>query len=190
MLRRCADRDEEEWRESFETAFPSCVPALPVPLATQWEQASDPEAMVDMLLEIFPRPCWERKCRLFQVACCRRIWPLLEERARGAVETAEWYADGNVSAAELAAAHQRAADAFQEARRACRGVAFAAAFEASAPDVDPATVADSYAAALALEQSGHDFDGERYDENLGREQRERARLLREIFGNPFRPRST
>jgi hypothetical protein len=188
VLRRCADRDEEEWRGSFETAFPSCVPALPVPLAPQWEQASDPEAMVEMLLEITPRPGWERKLRLFQVACCRRTWPLLDERARGAVETAERYADGSVSAAELAAAHQRAADAFQEARRAGRGVAFAAAFEASAPEVDPETVADSSAAALALEQSGDDVYDERYDENLDRERAGLARLLREVFGNPFRAR--
>jgi hypothetical protein len=186
VLRRCADRNEEEWRESFETAFPACAAALPVPLARQWEQASDPEAMVDMLLEVTPRLGWERKVRLFQVACCRRIWALLDGRARTAVETAERYADGSASDDELAAAHRRAADAFQEARRAGRGCAFAAAFEASAPDVDPATVAASAGAALALEQSGNDVYDERYDPALARERPEQARLLREIFGNPFR----
>ena len=189
VLRRCSGRDEEEWRGSFEAAFPSATSALPVPLAWQWEQASDPERMVEIMVESeSPRPGWERKLRLFQVACCRRIWPLLEEAGRGAVEATERYADGQASADELEAARRRAAAAYQAARaaRAPNTIATLAAAEAADAEVNPDAVADNSAAAVALERSGHDLYDERYDGNYERERRELARLMREIFGNPFR----
>src|SRR4051794_12088364 len=44
----------------------------------------------------------ERKLFLFAVACCRRIWDVLDETGREAVEIAERYADGRVSVEERA----------------------------------------------------------------------------------------
>jgi hypothetical protein len=40
----------------------------------------------------------ERDLRLFMIACCRRIWPLIaDERSRRAVELAELDVDGKLA---------------------------------------------------------------------------------------------
>src|SRR5262245_18255809 len=50
-----------------------------------------------------------RLLRLFGLGCCRspRIWPLLPEPVRQALEVAERYADGEVTAKTLRAAQSR-----------------------------------------------------------------------------------
>jgi hypothetical protein len=47
----------------------------------------------------------ERKARLFTVACCRRIWDVLDGESRTAVEAAEGYSDGVCDAAVLRRAY-------------------------------------------------------------------------------------
>jgi hypothetical protein len=67
----------------------------------EWQACADPWPMLEASRERLS----ERKLRLFAVACARRIWNLLQdERGRRAVQAAEDFADGAISAADLAAA--------------------------------------------------------------------------------------
>jgi hypothetical protein len=76
---------------------------------TEWLQSTGPAAMLRWLTargesEIlggapFPPIPSDRKLRLFAVACCRVVWPLLTDaRSRRAVEVADRYADGQTLA--------------------------------------------------------------------------------------------
>ncbi|MBI1918202.1 MAG: hypothetical protein HYS12_26215 [Planctomycetes bacterium] len=66
-----------------------------------WHEQTDPDTMLGMLRGRIS----QRKVRLFAVACCRRVWHLLDAPNRRAVEIAERYADGEVSRSQLAKAH-------------------------------------------------------------------------------------
>src|SRR5262245_23523474 len=56
------------------------------------------------------RPSPWRKPRLFGCACCRGVWPLLDDLSRRAVEVAERFADGDAAAEELLDARAAARD--------------------------------------------------------------------------------
>jgi hypothetical protein len=128
-----------------------------------WLACTDPKRMLDYLR----RKASDRKLRLFACDGCRRLWWLLrDKRSRTAVEVSEHYADGLVGPAELAAAAGDARRAADEAERA-RSRGWYAAWTA-AMTAEEARAAAEWVAANAA------FDAE---------------LLRDIFGNPFRPAS-
>lgn len=73
--------------------------------AGEWATCNDPRPMLDQI----GHRATDRKLRLFLTACCRRIWPLLQdERCRRAVEVAERFADGHANREALEAAHEAA----------------------------------------------------------------------------------
>jgi hypothetical protein len=124
-----------------------------------------------------------RKLRLFNSACCRRIDHLLPDQvSRTAVEVAERYADAQATADELAEAWHDAHDArlaaYQQEHNSVAGYAgWAATYAASDRYMDSATNCG-----IAVYLAAGD------DQAAGRrEATAQVALLRDVFGNPFRP---
>jgi hypothetical protein len=135
----------------------------------------------------------ERKSRLFAAACCRRVWPLLDEDHRLAVEVAERFADGladNEERAVVACLVDGAGDELDhEVIKSPRYSAAVAASWVIQSDGD------------AEEEGTIDLDSEccatlaaeavvRATRSKKPEATFQADLLRDIFGNPFRPVAT
>jgi hypothetical protein len=82
-----------------------------------WNSCTDPQKM--LLLLRSSEKASDRKLRLFDVACCRRVWHLMtDERSRRAVDAAEDFADGFLTQERLAAIREAAHEVFFEAKDA------------------------------------------------------------------------
>ena len=140
----------------------------------EWLACTDPKAMLVFL----HGKTSERKLRLFAVACCRRVWHLApHDDSRGAVEAAERFADGGGMAADLRHAHLPAVQVFydlREGRQADREAARAACSAAAESGWTAANLSGEWSLAAEVAGGGHAGPA-------------RADLLRDIFGNPFRP---
>jgi len=160
---------------------------------TQWTSCKYPEDMLDFLLS--RGRAGERKLHLFAVACVRRAWEAVEDgRSRRVIEVTERYADGLATAEELASARSDAS----YAARAGMAAGYAALYAASPDAVDAArantnpdtTYYDADVGAVYYDYSADrvaDYSfaqAEAWSGGRGAQ----ADLLRDIFGNPFRPR--
>jgi hypothetical protein len=150
-----------------------------------WLNATDSRPMLDYLRG----KAGDRKLRLFAVAWCRHGWHWFTNgHSRRAVEVSEDYADGLATEAELRFASELARHQIQSAGPralprsipAVRHLGLHAAVTASASDARVATGVANWWWGTARKRAD-------YDELDSLEGRQRVTLLRDIFGNPFRP---
>ncbi|MDB5312930.1 MAG: hypothetical protein JWO38_7132, partial [Gemmataceae bacterium] len=152
----------------------------------EWLSCSDPVRLLEVVRKAGRATL--RRNRLFACGCCRRLGPLLtDERTRAGLEVAERFADRRVTCSE----RESAEDAAQVARRRVLGTEAPEAYDAATAVVmalsydsaDPAgvrvAVDTAGTAALAVYGAGsHDRQAEH---------RAQSDLVRDVFGNPFRP---
>ena len=129
-----------------------------------------------------------RKLRLFVVACCDRIAPLFpDDRIRRALDAAERLADAAIDVSDRAAAETwvRAVRAElnpqSDARRWDAATAALIAVSRAFWPKDAARLASI--ALVTIQQVVRDSDGSVTEVEAAAE----AHLLRDLFGNPFRP---
>src|SRR4051812_34880255 len=153
----------------------------------EWEACKDPQDMLSFLRN----KASQRKLRLFACACCRRIWHLItEEHSREAVRIAEQYADGFVDRQGLAhaftlarnAKHAVCPGASNDPRNPRRWAANAAQ-DTTRIAIQRAAGACSWSVALAV-------DCRDLNKRDPVELQQQTLLLRDLFGNPFRPVNT
>jgi hypothetical protein len=140
----------------------------------EWLTSTDPEPMLDFL----EATASGRKLRLFACACCRRFWRCLNDaRSRDAIEVAERLADGAATVGEREAAAESSWEA-------TKGLLNAAMYSAQAVHWT-LNESPSFAASEAARdiESASVCDPDDPEE----EPAAQAGLLRDIFGNPFRP---
>jgi hypothetical protein len=148
----------------------------------EWQAATDPTPMLEALRATGRAS--HRRLRLFACACARRLLPsVTEKESSEAVEVAEQFADDEANADTLEAAERSAEDA----TTAVYGTADAAespGFYAADAAAWAATKEASTAATFGLQAA---LGAVNSDAEPGIEQGVLACLLRDIFGNPFRP---
>ena len=145
----------------------------------EWLAATDPMPMLKHLRG----EASDRKLRLVAVACCRRIWHLLtDERSRIAVDLAERDADGLVRETDLRESAQAANEAYRYGNPLGPhdNAAYASVHVGGRDRWHSASSAAAYAAYAVRYPVGG-------EEAKLAEQAHQTSLLRDIFGNPFRP---
>jgi hypothetical protein len=157
----------------------------------EWLACTDPTPMLGFL----GGRASPRKLRLFAAACCRRVWHLLtDDRNRRAIDVAERYADGLVPKKALKAARRKTFQVRAERPPIIgQDYRWGAAFAEEATDgltLGPHESAQdtAYHAAIALAYGatpGRERD-ERFQVSHNAERLVQARLLHEIFSDPFR----
>ena len=163
---------------------------------SEWPIVTNPHVLLVHLGE----QAGERKLRLLACAGARRIWPLLpDKRTRKAIEVAERYADGRVSAQKMTLAYEAAGNAVQEAAKQLDGqiamVGYRAAHCATQTHRDAPVAARNTLGLVVNAQARRARESctagvdpsQAWQAAATAELTAQAQLVRDIFGNPFRP---
>jgi hypothetical protein len=166
----------------------------------QWLTGADVSAMVSYLEDAHRMHRFKkgrRRLRLFTAACCRLVMHLMtDDRARQAVLLGERYADGEVTREEMKAAHLVHARAFsnvlsisyQFSPAFCAAdCAHAATISLLHPGGSVGAVFGTRYARFAAEFANRQGQSLPWDGPSTAAARRQAELLRDVFGNPFRP---
>jgi hypothetical protein len=167
-------------------ARPTNTPVHPM-TESDWLTCTKPMQM----LEFLRGNASDRKTRLWEVACCRRIWHLMPVRAScEAVLVAERYADGRASDRDRQRARKQVARIAESATPGdadCN--AGYAAFYATAKTAGKTFFfrCAAVAAGRAAKAAAREDPNEAFSVAFAAEESAQADLLRCIFGNPIRP---
>jgi hypothetical protein len=148
----------------------------------EWLVATNPRKMLAYLKS----RASDRKVRLFACACCRRVWShVLPPSVQELVEVAEQYAEGAVDAAGLSAALQATIDGGEQ-ELFWGQASFAACWAAN----EQRSFVERVSSQLAREIARHEANarsGNRWKAAKDLQLAAQARLVRDLFGNPFYP---
>jgi hypothetical protein len=147
-------------------------------IESAWLTCTDPQPMLTFLDDKVS----DRKLRLFAVACCRRVWPMMdEEGCRTAVEVAEQYADQLVARRELRAARSAVSSLAYDLRDELgpRFLRSAAVHQVVGERISHQGRVGEIAGLIAQSVGGQ--------RKMERETAAQCAILRDIVSNPFRP---
>jgi hypothetical protein len=150
-----------------------------------WNSSKDPQKMLGFLRD--SGKTTDRKLRLFAVACCRHLqspWPSPPQYDEF-LQWAEFFADGAVSAEELAPIGEEVAGYVDDYAPAWwTGIARVVACAVHLPRADPFSIREATLTVLRYDR----FPAEYSAKEEGDEFTYQASLLRELVGPlPFRP---
>ena len=142
----------------------------------EWLSSPDPTPM----LEFLRGKASDRKLRLFAVACCLRVRHLIRnDGVFDALRASEQFADGIIDQEEMRLRRVERRYAVNSAHPPTQAVAAASHERRVQPEETSRLVADSVA---DTEAAMGNWNAVRAREQLGQ-----CVLIRDIFGNPFRP---
>jgi hypothetical protein len=146
----------------------------------EWREQENPKQLLEFLGK--KRAISDRKWFLFAACCCRRIWPLLTDpRCRRAVELLEQGLDGGGGMRE---ARRLAEEALHESEGYGKFAPWEALRKGEARTrVGAAAISAARAVAVTVAPVGVNGDQKTFEA----ERRHQCDLLRDVFGNPFRP---
>jgi hypothetical protein len=164
----------------------------------QWHESGEPYDMWEWLVYDVPNRRWsmhdwprtdrasDRKLLLFAAACCHRMWHLMDGRSRRAVEAAERAADAGASG-EPAPEEEEASAVYRDALAAYH----AAGQRRDSPEASSLATATAAAwvhsplHSITVAQECTSAAGDALQ--MHAEAVAQTHLLRDAFGNPFRP---